>query len=509
MTNSAALPRSERIQRFFEVVLVVLLLSALIAAAAAWFFSRGYLLYYGDATAHLNISRGIIDSKTPGYDQLGTVWLPLLHVLCLPWIGNDWLWSTGLAGTIPVAICFVVAGAFFFLAACEAYGSSAAAAVVVGCFALNPNILYLASIPMTEIVFLAGLSILVFAALRFRNTQHAIWLAPGIVASWLMSLTRYDGWFLIPFSALWFAINSHWHKLRVLVLFGALASLAPAYWMAHNWWETSNPLDFYNGPYSAAAIQGTASYPGYHDWNVALQYYSLAAELCAGVTLLVIGGLGIICAATKRSLFPILFLCLTPAFYVWSIHSSKTPVRVPQFWHSYYNTRYGIAVVALTAFAAGAVVLVVPRRFSRFWFVLPLIAVVPWLIPPSEENWICWKESQVNSVSRRFWTNAAARYLQTRYQAGQGILASSGDVTGIFCRGRIHLSETINIGNGPLWFAATSRPDLLHPTLWTVTQKGDLADKALERAPSSPYRIVEEIRSREDPVLKICQRVNQ
>ena len=44
-----------------------------------WCFERGYVLYYGDAEAHLNIARRIVDSRTPGPEQIGTVWLPLPH----------------------------------------------------------------------------------------------------------------------------------------------------------------------------------------------------------------------------------------------------------------------------------------------------------------------------------------------------------------------------------------------------------------------------------------------
>lgn len=506
MTSSVALPLSDRARRAVALALLLVSLCALAASAADWFFAHGYILYYGDAMAHLNASRSIIDSKTPGYDELGTVWLPVLHVICLPWVSNDRLWSSGLAGTIPVAICFVIAGLFFFLAAYEAYESSAAAAIVAACFALNPNVLYLASIPMTEIVFAAGLSILLFALLRYRNTRNSVWIVVGIVVSWLMSLTRYDGWFLIPFAALWFAANSR-RKLLVFVLFGALAALAPLYWMQYNWWETGNPLDFYNGPYSAAAIQGASTYPGYHDWKTALQYYSIACRLFAGPVLIALGALGIACAAAKRALAPILFLFLLPAFYVWSIHSAKLPVRVPQFWGAYYNTRYALAVIPVAAFAAGAVILILPRRAASYWFAIPLLAIVPWLIRPSQENWICWKESQVNSVSRRFWTKAAAQYLEANYQNGQGILASSGDVTGIFCEARIHLAQTVNIGNGPWWFAATLRPDLFHPSGWAVMQNGDRLDKALKRAGSSVYAPAYDIASKTDPVLKIERRI--
>src|SRR5690349_20572868 len=126
LTNSVASLHSERATAA-ELTSVVGSLALLITICGWWLFRQGYLLYYGDAQAHLDISRSIIDSRTPGYDQLGTVWLPLLHVICLPLVGNDWLWSTGLAGTIPVALCFIVAGTLFYQAARTVFGSRAAA----------------------------------------------------------------------------------------------------------------------------------------------------------------------------------------------------------------------------------------------------------------------------------------------------------------------------------------------------------------------------------------------
>jgi hypothetical protein len=479
----------------------------LVGLAAAWCFRHGYILYYGDAQCHLNISRSLIDSRTPGYDQLGTVWLPLLHVICLPFAGNDLLWSTGLAGTIPVAICFVIAGTAFYFAAKEAYRSSIAAAVAVVCFALNPNLLYLATIPMTEVVFLAGAAVLLWAAMRFRRTQNPALIVLGVVASWAMSLTRYDGWFLIPFAALWFAWVSTRHRVLVLILFGFAASLAPFYWMAHNWWETSNALDFYNGPYSAAAIQGNRWYPGYHDWILATRYYAAASDLCAGWPLVLLGLCGIVCGFRKKVVAPIAFLFLTPLFYIWSIHSSKTPIHVPSLWpHSYYNTRYGIAVVALAAFASGAIAMYLPSK--KFAFAIPVIACLPWIIHPSQENWICWKESEVNSVARRAWTERAAEYLVTHYSAGQGIWVASatGDVSGIFCRARIPLAETLNIGNGPAWLAAVARPDLAHRELFAIGWDDDAVATAIARQKQPVYRERMNIHVKGAPPLKIYKR---
>jgi len=89
-----------------------------LSLAAVWLsYSQGCLLYYGDAEAHLDIARRIVDSQTPGYDQIGTVWLPLTHWLMLPFARVDAWWRSGMAGAIPSAACFVLAGMFLFAAA--------------------------------------------------------------------------------------------------------------------------------------------------------------------------------------------------------------------------------------------------------------------------------------------------------------------------------------------------------------------------------------------------------
>jgi hypothetical protein len=511
LPNSADSPPSEPRRRTAATLAVIALLSLAAACSAAWFFRHGYLLYYGDAQSHLNISRTIIDSRTPGYDQLGNVWLPVLHVICLPFVANDWLWHTGLAGTIPVALCLVVAGTFFYLAARETYGSALAAAVVLSCLVLNPNLLYLASIPMTEVVFLAGLAVLLFALLRFRATQKSRFVALALAASWWMSLTRYDGWFLIPFAAIWLWAFAASHRWLLLFIFGALATLAPLYWIAHNWWETGNALDFFNGPYSARAIQASQPYPGSHDWKLALLYYSTAGKLCAGSALFWLGAAGLACAAIKKKLAPLLFLLLTPVFYVWSMHSSaSTPIFVPPLWpYTYYNSRYGIAIVAVSAFAAGAIVLVLPMRWRKVAFLLPLISIAPWFMPPSKENWICWKESQVNSIARRAWTASAADFFSRHYQSGQGILTASGtgDIAGVFCRAAIPLRELIYFTTDATWWANKARPDLLHQALWAVAQPGDPIGKTLAR-PGQPYLLTDQIQVPKAPPLEIYERTD-
>src|SRR5437763_179116 len=150
MKKSRPVIKSSKAAPRFSILIVIAALASLSAAAIAVFYSNGWLLYYGDAEAHLNIARRMVDSRTPGYDQVGTVWLPLLHWLMLPFVRVDWMWITGVAGAIPSAVAFLAAGMFLYGAASLVFDSTVAGFAAAAFYALNPNVLYLQSIPMTE-----------------------------------------------------------------------------------------------------------------------------------------------------------------------------------------------------------------------------------------------------------------------------------------------------------------------------------------------------------------------
>ncbi len=146
-----AAPGSSRI---VSTIVFFVAAAALMAAAIFFVYRTGATLYYGDAEAHLDIARRIVDSRTPGWSQVGTTWLPLPHLLMIPLVRNDWLWQTGLAGAITSGACMTIAATFLFAAIRRLFVSASAAIAGVAVFLLNPNTLYLGSIPMTESVFL-------------------------------------------------------------------------------------------------------------------------------------------------------------------------------------------------------------------------------------------------------------------------------------------------------------------------------------------------------------------
>ena len=79
-----------------------------------YYFQRGEILLYGDAVAHINIARRVFDSQTPGLLQLGTVWLPLPHLLMIPFLLSDWMWQSGVGGSIPSMIAYVLGAVGIF-----------------------------------------------------------------------------------------------------------------------------------------------------------------------------------------------------------------------------------------------------------------------------------------------------------------------------------------------------------------------------------------------------------
>lgn len=498
--------------------LAALALLTVLSAASSWYvYAQGWTLWSGDAEAHLNIARRIFDSRLPGYHQIGTVWLPLPHVLMLPFVQSDALWRSGLGGAIPAAACFVLAGWMLFLSAQRLFGSAAAGWTAALVFALNPNLLYLQSTPMTEAMSICFASGLLLFCARFRESQ-SMWdaAAAGLMAC-CGTLTRYEAWFLLPFAAAFFLLFGGQQRWRGAVIFSLLAGAGPLYWLAHNWILYSDPLEFYRGEWSAKAIYqrsldaGMARYPGDHDWSKAWQYYSATAWLCLGKPLAWLGLAGLAAALWKRAWWAVLLLALTPAFYVLSLYSSGTPIYVPQLWpHSWYNTRYGLSALPLAALGAAALAAVVPGRLRTLAAVLVVAAAVsPWLAYPRTEAWICWKESQVNSAGRRAWTRAAADYLKPRYQSGAGIFMGFGDATAILRTAGIPIRESLHQGDLTLWEASAARPDLFLWQEWAIAQSGDRVSRALNKMRRGPrrYECVRTYAVKGAPVLEIWRHI--
>jgi hypothetical protein len=312
---------------------------------------------------------------------------------------------------------------------------------------------------------------------------------------------------------LYFLIAGGERRLRAAVTFGIIAAVAPLYWFAHNHYVEGDLLNFYNGPYSAKAIYQRAldahmqRYPGDHEWGKAIQYYTAAVDLCAGRTLLWMGLAGLAAALWKRAWWAVVLLGLIPTFYVLSMYSSGTPIYVPHLWpNSYYNTRYGIGTLPLLALGGAALVALAPGRFRSAAVVLVVfVAAAPWLAYPRPDNWICWKESKVNSDARRAWTAEAAAFLKANRKPGEGVLHSFGDMTGVMRVAGIPIADTLHEGNGPHAVAVLKRPDLFAWEEWAIAISADSVSEAMTK-PGVRYDRVQTIVVKGAPPIEIYRR---
>ena len=260
-------------------------------------------------------------------------------------------------------LCFVLAGAFLFAAARRAYASAAAGAGRGAAVRAESE----HAVSAIDADDGSRCSRPRWRRCCGRRCGFAIRNRSGRclrrrLASNAASLTRYEGWFLIPFVALYLLAGREAQMARAAVR---------RRWPRSGRWPgsrtiaitTANALEFYNGPWSAMAIYRAsagardARYPGDHDWRAgARSITSRPSRLVAGWPLIAVGAVGRCCGAVRNESGG---RCscwrLPPAFYVWSMHSSGTPIFVPTLWpHSWYNTRYALAVLPLAAFAAAA-----------------------------------------------------------------------------------------------------------------------------------------------------------
>jgi hypothetical protein len=498
-------------------------------------YSRnGDVLLYGDAVAHINIARRVFDSKTPGLLQLGTVWLPLPHLLMMPFLLFNKLWRTGAGGSIPslAAYVFGVIGIFRLTralvedpeqqnaklpvgvrqgATTSANPPAFAPWIAAAIYAANPNLIYMQTTAMGEALYLAFFNWAVAHFAEFIGGDNkslskcAMCLAAGC-------LTRYDGWFLAAASIAAviaiFVIRLSGNtpqdgrrilsvSRRVFIKFVLISAAAPALWLAYNAAVYRNPLEFANGPYSARAVEkktGTVN-PAQGNLYAAASYFLKSAELNVAEPTwlsrvwLALAAAGVIAALlTMQGSWPLLLLWTPLPFYALSVAYGAVPIFIPPWWpFSQYNVRYGLEL--LPAFAVSMALLAhfafhratgqnISKHIKRLglaaaFVVLGVVAgsyFLVWNVGP-----ICYREAATNSRSRIRLENQLAQWLQV-LPPNSTLLMYLGEHSAALEQAGMPLRRTINEGNHRVW-KQPSDPE----GLWerALAHPAELADYAL------------------------------
>jgi len=484
-----------------DIALLAWLATSVSILTFLFYLKNGEVLLYGDAVAHINIARRVFDSKTPGLLQLGTVWLPLPHLLMIPSLISMNMWRSGAGGSIPsmAAYVFGVVG-MFRLTRCAVSGSNppdgvarVAAWIAALVYAANPNLMYMQSTAMGETIYLAFFTWGVAYFCEWVQGKPAALTRCALCLAGAC-LTRYDGWFLTAAMTLVVLtrFGKHLSERRddlvkktealaprtSLIKFILIAAAAPALWLAYNAIVYRNPLEFENGPYSAKAIEarsqsaGNPGHPGSGNPLVAGMYVLKAAEdnvaanewLQRGWVFLAIGAVltPLILYRNEsvrpftESVWPLALLLIPVPFYALSIAYGGVPIFVPEWWpFSHYNVRYGLQL--LPAFCASIAILVNFALRStwnwrlRFASVLALLAFVlasysrVWRAGP-----VCLQEAEINMKTRNQLEIQLSAWLE-RLPPDATLLMYVGDHVGAVERAGIPLRHTINEGNHRVW----------------------------------------------------------
>ncbi len=342
-----------------------LLVAYIASIVSFWYYYQTHqILIYGDAYAHMLIARRIVDSLTPGLAQFGGVWLPLPHIIMLPFIWNAYLWRTGLAGSIPSMICYIIASIYLFMTVRRLTRDSRASFIGALVFILNPNVLYLQTTPMTEPVLIATLTAASYYFLAWVQEDQLYYLILAGGATFLATLARYDGWFLyVTFLLMLIPIGwlkrQRWGQIEGnLLVFGTIGGLGGLLWFIWCWLIFGSPLYFQNGPYSSQAMQQALIQAHilftYHNLWQSIRYYTIDSMANVGPIIFVLAVLAIVLFIIRRGLTPEMLAglsFLSPfAFYVIALYGGQAALYVPgavspSFSHQLYNARYGVEMV--------------------------------------------------------------------------------------------------------------------------------------------------------------------
>ena len=141
----------------------------------------------------------------------------------LPFVGKLEMWQSGMAGTIPAVACFVLAGTLLFGAARFVLGSFAAG--LCGCPFVRHESEQAISAGDSNVG--AGLPGDGRGRRVFRASAATPWRRRCFRCG--ASMTRYEGWALIPVSRVVLLFT---RGFRSAVIFGAIAAIPPLYWLA-------------------------------------------------------------------------------------------------------------------------------------------------------------------------------------------------------------------------------------------------------------------------------------
>ncbi len=457
---------------------IVLVISAIVSVGSLiYYYSIHLTLAYNDATSHLNIARRVIDSLTPGLVQIGSTWLPLLHILELPLIWNSTMWHTGLAGSFVSMVSYMISAYFVFKIVSNITSSKVSGFIGLLIFLTNANMVYMQTMAMFEpLLIVNALGVCYFLLLwSQKNTLHHLIYAA--IFALLGSLSRYDGWFVLAgacgYVFIYTLIKKNFKKAEGnFVIFTTLAGLGVFCWFLYNLAIFGDPFYFAKNEYSAFAQQAQLLSKGFlpSKGNIVLSFteYALATILNQGIVYSFLASMGFIyflfTNIIKKDNWAVYLLTIPFFFNVYALSAGHSVIwlpNLPPHVNTFFNVRYGLLMLPAVAIFVGYL------AKNNIWKIIILLGIVlqillfyPNHLLHSEGSALVLSNDTVASVNTE--TNDATNWLSQNYKGGLILISSASSEAYIFNTG-IPMKQFITEGTGHYW-----RESLINPSKYAT-----------------------------------------
>lgn len=475
--------------------LLFILLSAVSIISFLIYYFNGFGLSYNDARSHLDISRRVVENLKPGLAQIGSVWLPLPHLLMLPTIWNDFMWHTGLSGAIQSMVSYVFSGLiiFHFL---RRLGVGLFGGIVGVCvFAFNTNILYLQSTAMTELLLMATLTFAVYELVMWFKDDTLLRLIKSAFFIMLATLIRYEGWFLCASATaligLYALKKKGWSTMEgTVILFCTLSGLGAVLWFLWNLVIFKDPLYFALGPYSARTQQLQIEQAGQlltkGNMLFSLKTYAYALIYNTNVLLLVLSIVGALLFWIDKKIstavrFASLSLISPLVFNVLALYFGHSVLFVQGLaGNSWFNVRYGIMMLPAMAIFVGYLI----SRVGAFKYALTGLLLFVSLIALANNDAVTLDDARFGSSGKNVVEVSGWLRNNAKDQAGFVLISVASHDAIIFSSG-MPMKRFIHEGTGLYWENAIGKPEKW--ARWIIMRTNDPNDLTFRSLKTSKY----------------------
>lgn len=476
------------------MMLIAFVLGVISVAAFLIYYLDKLGLAYNDARSHLDIARRVVEGLTPGFAQLGSVWLPLPHLLMVPTVWSDFFWHTGLAGAMQSMAGFVITGiliyAFLKTLGVDLFGRLFGVFI----FVANINILYLQSTAMTELLLLVTMTAGVYELLLWERTDQMMHFIKMSFYIMLATLVRYDGWFLFLFASgiiavLTFLKKGYKATEGRLLFFFTLAGFGIALWFLWNLAIFKDPLYFAFGPYAAHTQQeqllaaGNLATKGSIFFSIKTYFFALAYNSDTFILFLSIAGLLLLSVDKKIKLTTklVLVALLAPLFFnILALYLGQSVLFISGVdGNTWFNVRYGIMMMPSIAIFIGYLVHRLPKLRVVLVGLMLMITAFTFL----NQDAVTIDDARVGSSQKNVTEVSSWLNQHAKDQKGYVLISVASHDAIVFSSG-LPMSKFIHEGTGEYWKMATANPD--HWARWIIMRTNDESDQTFKLIHNTP-----------------------